>query len=285
MDRDYYTYADFRAGLRPNEQGAQPIEHLVTDMRTPKEAPKPHAPRRRAPRRKHRALRGVAMATCLLILGISAVLLMADFLLPRGVAAYVVETFAPPPQCVYAVSAGAYDDLTEARATSDGVRKRGGAGFIAYDGCYHVLLSAYPDQSEAEAVAEKNGFAVYAIRTEGVQAKDLPLAYRSAAEGVTDYHVDLYRELYALSAQLAQEGTTVPYCKSRVASIREGLYSRAQSFLDATAYATDALTQNYRAALLAALAGLDNLVNHSTDAGFLTDLRWTYIMILRINRI
>ena len=54
--------------------------------------------------------------------------------------------------------------------------------------------------------------------------------------------------------------------------------------MDAAEHATDTATVNYRSGVLACLSGLDNLVHHE-DALFLADLRWTYIMVLRINRL
>jgi len=286
MDREYYTYADFRADLQPPPSAAEGPTHLVADMRTPRQSGDKRPPKnRRMPRRKpHRTLRTVFVVLCLFVVLASLMLLLSDFLLPRGILGYVVETFAPAPNYVYAVSAGSFDTLTEARATSDGVRARGGAGFIAYDGHYRVLLSAYPDQSSAQSVAEKHGYTVYPMRTDGLEADDFPLAYRSAAKPLEHYHVDIYRQLYDVSDQLAQGGA-IAYARARVEAIREALRTKAESFLAATEYATDATTQNFRATIEAVLASLDNLITQSTDATFPTDLRWTYIMVLRINRI
>jgi len=283
MDDRYYTYADFRAGLDSKETEL----HTVTDMRTPKrrEDNKPRPNERRPRRRRNRGVRGVAMALCVFVLCLSLLLLFADTLLPSGVAGYVVEAFAKEPQAVYAVSAGAYDTLAEARAVSDSVRARGGAGFVAFDGKYNVLLTAYESKTDAVAVADKNGYTIYPILTQGVGLNDFPLAYRAKVKPLIDYHLDVYRTLYDLSDQLAQKGTNVAYCRRRVQGVKEGLEEKAAPFLSATASATDSLTLNYRATLEATTAALDNLVTVSTEAQFLGDLRWTYIMVLRINRV
>ena len=289
MDNDYYTYADFRAELAPREHVESAPIHQVTDMRTPPRSDTPKEPTKRPPKRRRkkrvgRGLRTAVVVVCLFAVLISVMLLFADFLLPRGVAGYVVETFSSAPDYIYAVSAGTYDTLSEARAASDVIRTRGGAGFIAYDGAYHVLLSAYPDLASAQSVADKNGYTIYPLITDGLEVKDFPLAYRNAVKSIVGYHLDIYRQLYAVSDQLAQNSATPTYCRARIEAIRDGLSTRTESFWAATAHATDATTQNYRAAITAALASLDNLVTHSTDDDLLTDLRWTYIMVLRINR-
>jgi len=274
----YYSYGDFLDGARQQEA------HVVEDSRTPPKTDHAHRPVKAPKRKRKRGARRVIGVVAVLVLAFCATLLAADFLLPNGVAGYVVETFAPTAPTVYAVSQGAYDTLSDARATSDMVRQRGGAGFVAYDGKYNVLVAAYPTQQEANAVAEKNGYSLYPIRTQGMSASDIAIAYRAKVKPLIDYHVDVYHKLYELSDQLAQEGTTEAYCKQRVAAIRQSLSNLAAPFLDAAKDSTDTATANYRSGVMATIASLDNLVNLDSDV-FLADLRWTYIMILRINRI
>lgn len=286
MEKDYTTYADFKAGLAEQRSA----EHVVEDMRSrpqshKKESRTPAARPQRKPHRRRGALRTAVFLVLVVVLLFSLALLCADFLLPTGVTGYITETFAPAPAAVYAVSAGAFDALGEARALSDNVRRKGGAGFIAYDGRYHVLLSAYHDRDQAQAVADKHGYTVYPILTEGMSTADFPLAYRAKVKPLVGYHVDLYRTLYDLSDGLAQKGTTVAYCRERVRAALTALQEKAEPFLSSAEKATDAATLNYRSGVLAAQAALNNLIDQSTDADFLTDLRWTYIMVLRINRI
>lgn len=277
--RDYYTYGDFLAEMGDKA----PTVHEVEDKRSPRDRAQP-APQPKPQRPRKRWRKGVAL-TCLMVMLLSFALLCADFLLPRGVAEYLVSAFSPEASAVYAVAGGSYDSLAEARTASDGARSRGGAGFILFDGKYHVLLSAYATREEAEKVSQKNGYTMLPILTDGMTAGDLPIVYRQKAKALEGYHVDVYAKLYDLSDQLAQGGTTVRYCRQRITAVREGLQSLADPFLEAAADATDAPTANYRSALLATLAALENLQNARDDSLFLADLRWTYIMVLRVNSV
>lgn len=284
-DNHFYSYRDFLDSY--NADATE--QHTVVDMRShprsqggaPVSAP---AKPTKRPRAKRRA-RGVVIVVSLVILLFFAVLLALDFVMPNGIAVFVSEAFAPAGNYAYAVCYAAYDSLDEARRSADGVRVKGGAGFIAFDGQYKVLLSAYPTQEDAQSVADKHGYSVMPLRTDGLQADDFPLAVRGKVKSILSYHTDLYAKLYEWSDQLAQNGTNVDYCRQRIAALRDALQSNAQPFLDATQSMTDATCANYRSTLLGVIASLDNLVNHTDDAHFLADMRWTYIMVLRTNRL
>lgn len=290
-ERDYYyTYGDFREGLRQIQTGQAVIPHDVEDLRTP-----PHKAdegRQRHERKnthtgktrgKHKRARSVIAVICVLLVVFCGLLLAADFLLPDGVAGYVMSAFSAEAPKVWAVCSGTYDALNQARAAADGVRAGGGAGFIAYDGKYNVLVAAYPTLAQAQAVADKNGYALYPLLTQGMSNTDLPIAYRQKAKPLVEHHTAVYAKLYELSDQLAAGGTNVPYCKQRLSAMRDALATEAAPFLTAAENATDTETCNFRTGVLATLAALDNL-QASTEAVFLADLRWTYIMVLRVNR-
>ena len=294
----YYTYGDFLADIGQRADSNEPQPHQVTDMRSRDSGRggkrhdgrqtegngrrgAEHGGRGKGKRRKWRAAVAV---TAVLLAALSALLLAADLLTPKGVTGYVMAVFSPEPQAVWGVCSGSFDTLGEARTASDGVRTAGGAGFVAYDGRYNVLLAAYPTQQEAQTVADKHGYTLYTLRTEGMEASDLPIAYRSAVKPLIGYHTALYAKLYEMSAQLAEGGTNVPYCKQRLVAIHDALQGEADAFLAAADSATDAATCNFRSALLATVAALEYL-QRSDEHLFLSDLRWTYIMVLRINRL
>ena len=250
--------------------------HVIEDTRHTKAAPVKRVKPRRRP---------MLAATCVLVALACLVLLVADLLVPNGIADYVVTAFAKQPQCAYAVCLGQYDTLDAARAAATVSREMGGAGFVAYDGKYNVLLAAYVTQQEAQAVAEKGGYTLFPLYIDCLQEKDFPLAVRGKVKPLVDYPVQLFEQLCQWTTQLAQHGTTVAYVQQRLQAVRDALYQNAHEFLTATAQTTDATTLNYRSVLSGALAALDNLCAHSDgEALFLADLRWTAIMVLRANR-
>lgn len=226
------------------------------------------------------------MTICLVLALFCGMILAADYLTPNGIASYVVTTFAKEPACVYAVSAGSFDTLEQARVVSETMREMGGAGFVAFDGKYHVLLAAYPTKQEAQSVADKGGYTLFAVRTEGLQEKDFPLRIRSSVKGLIGYQTEVYRQLYDWSVQLSEGGTGVAYVKQRVQAIRQSLEQRAEPFLSAASGETESTICNYRSVVQGILGALENLENRTcSDNVFLAELRWTYLLVLRINRL
>ena len=73
----------------------------------------------------------------------------------RTSAPQITETISFPEMNVYAISAGTSDTLDEAQAVAQGYMARGGAGFVRKDNGYHVLISAYGDQTACQNVSEK----------------------------------------------------------------------------------------------------------------------------------
>lgn len=69
---------------------------------------------------------------------------LAFFLIPKK---YSTSKF-------YFVEINSFLNYSSASELSSEIQSRGGAGFIYYDGSYHVLACYYPTKSEAEAVVE-----------------------------------------------------------------------------------------------------------------------------------
>ena len=254
--------------------------HTVEDMRArstkSRRAPKP---------RRHKKGRAVAMILCVLLIVASFLFLVADFFLPKGVAGYVTDVFSTPPRQVYALSCGTYATLGEARTAAEGVRAQAAAGFIAFDGAYQVLVAAYPTYDEAKRVADKSGYSLYPILAESLDPSLFPLSLRAKIKPTLDYPLELFNQLYELSAMVA-EGATQSYAKNRVLALRDSLSALTEDFLSASADTTHSLALSYRATLLGVLAALQNLADTTlTDPLFLADLRWTAIMVLRVNRL
>lgn len=57
--------------------------------------------------------------------------------------------------CFYFVSAGEYLSYNDAKNVSSEIIEKQGAGFIHYDGTYHVLISFYPTEKSAKNVLEQ----------------------------------------------------------------------------------------------------------------------------------
>ena len=284
MDQGGFSYGDF---LR--EYNRQAVSrHEVEDTRATKQADgrAAAAPKevRGKPRKKRRG-RALAVWILLILALFSAAVLVADFFLPQGVVGWVEGVFAHSSDYLYAVAHRA-TDLDEARTISQGVRAQGGGGFIAFDGAYYVLLSVYPGKEQADGVALKGGYVVYPLCTDTYSATDFPLSMRGKVKDILSYPVELYQALYDLSVEVQEGKTTIDQAKVTVYNLRGALNARTESFRSAAASSSDTVVVNYHASLLAVLAALDNLTNSKAEgAVWLADLRWTYILALRVNRL
>lgn len=290
-----YYYGQFRQSLQEQERPADNapiIYHTVEDSRRPgRSTPTAHAsspqnrPSTPTKRRARHGRRALTVLCVICLIGCLAALI-ADFFLPNGVLGYLSQAFAPQPRYIYALSQGSYDTNAQAQVAAEGIQSQGGAGFILFDGHYHVLVCAYPTQEEAQAVADKTKYTLYPLLAQPVSAGDFPLAYRSKADGIVDYPLQLFDELYRLSSAVQAAGATMAYARNQIASLRQTLDDKTASFLSATADSRDAFTLGYRGNIMAILAAMDNLCDETItpDGRFLADLRWTAILVIRLNR-
>ena len=284
MDLGGFSYGDFLAEY--NRQAPSP--HEVEDTRAPKreeKAPAAHPKDKRAkPRSRHKG-RAIFLGLLLTLALLSGGVLVADFFLPQGVVGWVEGVFAHSSDHLYAVAHRAAD-LDEARNISQGVRAQGGGGFVAFDGSYYVLLSVYPTQEEAQEVAGKGGYLVYPLLTDSYSSSDFPLSIRSKVKDILSYPTEVYQDLYKLSVEVQEGTTTVAQAKIVVYNILSALTTHTQSFRNAASSSGDTVVVNYNASLLAVMAALDNLTNSKSEGAiWLADLRWTYILTLRVNRL
>ncbi len=72
---------------------------------------------------------------------------------------------------IYCAQIGMYTTQEKAELAAESAQKRGGAGFVAEDGYYRVLASAYRTEEEALSVAEKLGEQGYAASVYTIKAE------------------------------------------------------------------------------------------------------------------
>lgn len=279
MERNGLSYGDF---LREYHAHGV-VDHTVEDTRA---KPKVPQPKPRGNEKPPRRVGKIVVVLLLVLMGaVSACLLIADFFLPQGIVGWVENVFAPTSTYLYAVATRA-DSIDEARTISGALRGQGAAGFVAFDGSYYVLLSVYPTKEQADAVAAKGGYVVYPLCVDQLSQTDFPLSIRGKVKDILSYPTDLYESLYQLSTGVQDGSITAPQAKITAYNLKAALEARTRSFRSAAVGNGETLVMNYNASLSAVLAALDNLANSKQEgAAFLADIRWTYILALRVNRL
>ncbi len=91
-------------------------------------------------KRKYKTRKGITF-TALIILTILLV----------GLAVFLIQTSEKKVE-FYFIQAGVYLNYREALSLAQELQAKQGAGYVYYDGSYHILISFYPEKADAESV-------------------------------------------------------------------------------------------------------------------------------------
>lgn len=155
---------------------------------------------------------------------------------------------------IYCAQIGMYTTQEKADIAAESARKRGGAGFVAEDGYYRVIASAYKTEDEALSVVEKLGEQGYAASVYTIKAEETACCIckdRKQREDLQErlsFFPWLCRRLAELSLSLDREEITQTRMLVELSGLKAQAVEAADAFPDIpdqpalTAAVKDALT-------------------------------------------
>lgn len=178
----------------------------------------------------------------------------------------------------YAVQTGMYTDRKTAELYASNIRKRGGAGYVLYDGVYRVVASVYTKAVQARTVAERMGESgtdatVFSFSLSSVSDSSLSSQDRSTLLSVSEYTTRCYEELYDLSNQIDAATLTDSELTAKLTSLIDYLESN-KSKIDKIEFSAPAYT------LSSALSASIQIIKDVPESPSSGDIRYAYTAIL-----
>ncbi len=126
-------------------------------------------------------------------------------------------------------------NYSEANKLSNEIQSRNGAGFIYYDGTYHVLANFYLNKSDASSVAENLSSEyphakVFTIKNKQYRFYRQNDDSKKIAE-MLDCNQDLIKDLYSISIKLDKDEYDDRILKSTLSSLKDEYNSKSKSYI------------------------------------------------------
>lgn len=228
---------------------------------------------------KQNALAVAAIALCFMItLGLCYLLGGEGFLLAFNQSDGEVKC--------YLLCSGSYENVTLARNAAELVKSRGGAGYVVTGDVCEVVLSAYAEKEDAEAVLQNGGAGSGAYIKEvtvGEISTDWASdAFAEEAEDALGYYDTVFECLYESANGLAGSTLTLTDVRTSVAVCRARVEDLREKFNAAAAGDGDARTTELKLALVTAVALLDNaeLYDNAGTVAAVSSLRYQCVQLV-----
>ena len=132
----------------------------------------------------------------------------------------------------YLLCSGLYENVTLARNAAELVKSRGGAGYVVTGDACEVVLSAYAEKEDAEAVLQNGGAGsgayIKEVTVGEISTEWASDAFAEEAEDALGYYDTVFECLYESANGLAGSTltltdvrTSVAVCRARVEDLRE----------------------------------------------------------------
>lgn len=183
----------------------------------------------------------------------------------------------------YAVQTGIYSDKKTADLYAEQLQKRGGAGYVLYDGMYRVVASVYPKALQAQSVAERMEEAginatVFSFTLLDVSDSSLSREDRQKLSEIANYPVYCYEELYLLSNSIDTGTLTQDELQARLKNLEEYL-TQKKVLAESIEFSPTALS------LVSSISSAIDIIKDVPDSPSSGNIRYAYIAIFaqRIN--
>lgn len=178
----------------------------------------------------------------------------------------------------YAVQTGMYTDRKTAELYAENIRKRGGAGYVLYDGVYRVVASVYTKAVQARTVAERMGEAgvdatVFSFSLQPVSDSSLSATDRNTLVTVSEYTTYCYETLYDLSIQIDTGTLTDSELQAKLTALKSFL-EQNKAKVDKIEFSTPAYS------LSSAISASIQIIKDVPESPTSGDIRYAYIAIL-----
>ena len=191
----------------------------------------------------------------------------------------------------YAVEIASFTDFNSAKICSNEVRDMNGAGYVVNDELFRVIADVYDVKKDAMSVSSKlniSGYLtkIYVFEILAPDYSKLPMATRNVSKKILGYYDELYVKLHKLIIDLEKHNIDTATALIEITSLWDSMKDKLVEY--ETNVDNDVENPNIlkiRMQLQAVIAGLENLKNTKpAESTFISDVRYTYIMILNTHR-
>lgn len=135
----------------------------------------------------------------------------------------------------YGVECGTFNDLESARLYANGLRAKGGAGYVMKDEFYRVFVEIYSSEEEAEQIAKSLKLSgedakVYKFNIKEFDYGKFPDSTRNVVKNVLKYNDRIYLELYTIGVELDKGNIDTNTAISRIRGLKEEMHNVVVEF-------------------------------------------------------
>ena len=184
---------------------------------------------------------------------------------------------------VYAITIGGFSDMTLARATSDVIRQRGGAGYVMEGESIEIIYAAYPDRESANGVLialDESSAYIKEIEIADSKLKWADSGVKPAVKGALGYYDVAFEVLYTTANALNANVMNTDDARTQIRVLQAQIDDLKSVFYQSvTEYDSEQITE-IKLALITALALLENVKTEGTVAGFTSSVRYALVQLV-----
>lgn len=260
-------YSDFKKQFR-NDPNSSTDEYKFDDTRTVKSI---NTQNQTELKRKN-PLKVILILILIISICLSATLLYFDLFDDEGING-LLTCFSEKADYFYCLSAGSFATQKEAIALSDNIIELGCAGYIHYDGQFHVLISFYLNENDANAVSQKTNYSIYKI-FKSSKLKSIPSTIKGEYDKCKDFDKAIITDLYNATEIIEKNNDTVT-AKQIITNAFTKATASTSEFIKNAVNVNDINIQKYLSKVNTVLSELNKLTNNIT----LSSIRFTAIFI------
>lgn len=260
-------YGDFKKQFK-NDSSSSTDEYKFDDTRTNISTNTQNQTRKK--RKNHFKI--IVIIVLIISIFISSILLYFDLFEDEGING-LLACFSEKPDYIYCLSAGSFSTQKEAIALSDNLIELGCAGYIHYDGLFHVLISFYLNEDDANAVSQKTSYTIYKI-FKSSNLKSIPSTIKGEYDKCKNFDQDILTDLYNATVIIEKNNDTIT-AKQIITNTFTKATASTSEFIKNAVNVNDINIQKHLSKINSVLSELNKLTNNIT----LSSIRFTAIFI------
>lgn len=186
-------------------------------------------------------------------------------------------------ETAYTVAIGGYTDIMLARATSDLIKGRGGAGYIINGDTIEIIYAVYPDEDTAKNVQSSLGEDGTYVKEIDIKSSKLKWAsgeVKNAVQSALSYYDLAYKTLYETANKLSDSSIGIEDASTQIKVLTAQIEDLKSVFYQNTAENESAQITEIKVALITALALLQNINQSSNVATFVSSMRYALVQLV-----
>ena len=184
---------------------------------------------------------------------------------------------------VYAITVGGFSDMTLARATSDVIRQRGGAGYVIEGESIEIIYAAYPDRESANGVLialDESSAYIKEINIADSKLKWADSDVKPAVKNALGYYDIAFEVLYETANSLNNNTMNNDDARTKIRVLQSQIDDIKSVFYQNVAGRDSEQITEIKLALITALALLENVKTEGSVANFTSSVRYALVQLV-----